>query len=71
MLGDSLEYTNGNVLGSDEVIKLGYTDVKVIGNILVDVDMIKPGFDAGTDLGSFGGSFDGSNYGKLKGLLLG
>ena len=34
LLVESLVSTDGKVLGSDEGIKLGYTDVKVIGTIL-------------------------------------
>ena len=39
-LEDSLVYTDGTVLGSDEGIKLGSTDGKVIDTILVNVDGI-------------------------------
>ena len=35
MLGDSLRYIYGKLLGFDEGIKLGYTDGKLIGTILV------------------------------------
>ena len=40
MLGDSLGYTDGKVLGSDEGFKMGSTDGKVLGIILRDVDEI-------------------------------
>ena len=67
----SLGYTYGKVLGSYEVIKLGLSDVKVIGTILVNVDVIALGIDVGIELGSLDGSFDGSNDGNLEGLFLG
>ena len=34
LIGDSLGYTKGKVLGSDECIKLGSTDDEVIGSLL-------------------------------------
>ena len=71
MLGDSLVYTDGKVLGSEEVTKLGYTVGKVIGTILGDVDGITCGLDIGTELGSLYESFDGSNDGKIERLFLG
>ena len=49
------------MLGSDEGIKLGYTDGKVFGTILGNVDIITLGIDIGTELGFLDGSFDGSN----------
>ena len=64
-------YTDGKVLGSDEGIKLEYTDVKVFGNILGNVDIITLGLDIGTELGFLNGSFDGYNEGNLEGFLLG
>ena len=39
-LGDSLESTDGKVLGSDKGIKLVSTDGKVLDTILVNVDEI-------------------------------
>ena len=57
--------------GSDEGIKLGCTDGKVLGTILVNVDGIILGIDVGTYLGSLDGYFDGSNDENLEGLLLG
>ena len=65
MLEDSVQYTDGKVLGYDEVIKVGYTNGKIIANILVNVDGISFGIDFVTELGSCGGYFFGSNYGKL------
>ena len=41
-------YTNGKVNGSDEGIKLGCTDGKVIFTILGNVNRIILGLDAGT-----------------------
>ena len=54
-------YIDGKVLGSDEGIKLGYTDGKVFGTIHGNVDRITLRFDIGTELGFLDGSFDGSN----------
>ena len=48
MNGDSLGYTDVKVHGSDEVIKLGCTDGKVLGNILENVDGIMLGIYVGT-----------------------
>ena len=45
LLGDSLEYTDGKLLGSDESIKLGSTDGKFIDTMLRNVDGIKLGLD--------------------------
>ena len=59
------------MLGSDEVIKLGSTDGKFIGTILVNVDGITLGIGVGTDLGSLYGSFDGYKDGRIDGLFLG
>ena len=71
MHGDSLVSTDGKVHGSDEGIKLGYNDGKVLGAIFGNVDGNILGLDFGTDLGSLYGSFDGSNDDKLEGLFLG
>ena len=70
MLGDSLVSNDGKLLVSDEVIKIGSTDGKVIGTILVNVDGITLGLDIGTNLGSIYGSFDAFNNGKLEVLFL-
>ena len=56
------------MIGSDEGIKLGSTDVKLIGNILGNVDGITLGLDVGTHLGSLYGSLVGSNDGSIEGL---
>ena len=48
MLGGSLGYTYGKVLGSDEGIKLGLSDGKVIDTIIRNVDGITLGIDVGT-----------------------
>ena len=55
------------MLGSDEGIKLGSTDGKVLSTIRVNVDGIILGLDVGTELGSLDGSVDGFNDGKLEG----
>ena len=55
MLADALGYTDGKVNVSDADIKLVYTDGKLIGSILRDVDGITLGLDVGTDLGSLDG----------------
>ena len=52
MLGGSLGYTNGKVLGSDEGIKLRFFDGNVLRTILGNVDGIKLGIELGTELGS-------------------
>ena len=56
------------MLGSNEFIKLGSTDSKMIVNILGNVYVITLRLDVGTDLGSLDGSFDGSNDVNIKGL---
>ena len=71
MLGESLVYTDGKLFGSDEGIRLGSTDGKVLGTILGNVDGITLGLDAGKEPGSLDGSFDDYNDGKLEGLFLG
>ena len=40
------------MIGSDEGIKLGYTNGKVFGTIIGNVYVITLGIDVGTDLGS-------------------
>ena len=70
MIGCSLGSNDGKVLGYDEVIKLGYTDGKLIGPILRNVNGITLGLDFGTDMGALDGSFEGSKSDKLKMLLL-
>ena len=59
------------MIGSDEFIKLRYTDVKLIGSIFENVDGITLGLDVGTDIGSIDRPFDISNDGKLEGLFIG
>ena len=44
-IGVSLKCTDTKVLGSDEGIKLGLSDCKVIGTLLGDVDRIILGLD--------------------------
>ena len=43
LIGESLGSTEGKVIGSDEGIKLGSSGVKVIGAVLIDVDVITLG----------------------------
>ena len=71
ILGYQLRYSDGNVLGSDEVIKLGLSDGKVLSIILVDVDGITFWIDVGTDLVSVDVFFVVSNDGDLEILLFG
>ena len=59
------------MFGSDKGIKLGSTDGKVLGTVLVNIDGITLVLDIGTELGFLDGSFDGSNDGKLEVLFLG
>ena len=61
-LGDSLVSTVGKVLGSYYGIKLVLSYCKVLGTILVNVDLISLVIDVGTDVGCLYGSFDGYNY---------
>ena len=44
---------------------MGLAYGKVLGTILINVDVITLGFDIGTDLVSLDGSSDRSNDGKL------
>ena len=53
------------MLGSNAVIKLVSTDVKVLGTILVNFDKIKIGLDVETNLVYLDGYFDGYNGDKL------
>ena len=67
MLGESLVSANGKVIGSDEDIKMVFSDVKVLGTIPRNVDGISLGHDVGTELGFLDGSFDGSNDENIEG----
>ena len=51
LLGDSLGYTDGKVIGSDEGIKLGLFDDKLLGTTYKNVDGITFGIYFGTELG--------------------
>ena len=62
MFEGSLGYNYGKVLGSDEVIKLGYTDGKVFGTILGNVDGIPLGFDIGMLMVLMKASFRGYSF---------
>ena len=48
LLVDSLGSTDGKMIGSDRCIKLGCNDVKVLENVLGNVDGIIFGLDVGT-----------------------
>ena len=48
LLGGLLGFTDGKVLGSDEGIKTGSTDVNMLGTIIVNVDGITLSIDVGT-----------------------
>ena len=48
LLKESLDYTDGKVIGSNEDIQLGSTDGKVLGNVLGNVDGITLGTDVVT-----------------------
>ena len=58
------------MFGSDDSIKLGYTDSKLIGTIVGNIYKITLGIDVGTELVYLDGSFDGSNDGNIEGLLI-
>ena len=64
-IGGSLGSTDSKVIGSDEGIKLGISEGKVIDTILVNVYGITLWIDVGTDLSYLDGSFYVSNDGKL------
>ena len=66
LIGYSLEYTDGEVLVSDEGIKMRLSGGKVLGIIIVNVDGIIIGIDVGTYLGCLDGSLDGFNDGSLE-----
>ena len=66
-----MEYTDGKVFGSDECIRLGSSDGKLLDTILGNVDGITLEFDVGKELRYLDGSFDGSNDDNIEGLLLG
>ena len=70
MLGYSLRYDDGKVIGSKKCIKLGIYDGKVLVLILGNIDGIRVGIDVGTEKGSLDGYFKSSNDGKLEGLLI-
>ena len=58
------------VLDSDEIIKLGLFDSRVLGSLPGNVDVITFGLDFGTELGSLGGPFHVSKDVMFEGLLL-
>ena len=53
------------MLGSDEGVKLGFSDGKVFGTIHVNVDKITLSTNVGTELGSLDGFFDFYNDSKF------
>ena len=55
-----MAYTAVRSFGSDEDIKMGYTNGKVLVTLLVNVYGITLGIDAGIDLGSLDRYFDDS-----------
>ena len=69
MLGDSLGYTDGKVIGSDGGIKLGSIGGKLLGIILGNVYGSTLGIGVGTELCSLDRSFDDYNCGKFERLL--
>ena len=60
-LEDSLGYTDGKVIVSDEGIKLGSMDGQVLDTILGNVRGITLGLDVGRELGSLYGSYNPCN----------
>ena len=66
---ETLGSTDGKVYGSDECIKLGLFDDKVIGSLILNIDGIKLRPDVGTELGNLYGLFHGSSKYKLGCLL--
>ena len=64
-------HADGKVHGSDEVIKLGCTDGKVLGTILGNAYRITLGIYIVTELCYLDGSFNGYNDINIEGLLLG
>ena len=59
-------YTDSKLIGSDEGIKLGYIDSKLIRTIVENVDGITLRIDFGTELGSLYLSFDSYNFGNFR-----
>ena len=68
-LGGSLGYTDGKLIGSDEVVKLVSTGGKLFVTVFGNVDRITLGIDIETELGSLDGSLDGSNDGNFDGVI--
>ena len=66
-----LGFTDGIVLGSDEGIKLGLYDGKLISPILGNIYGFTLRIYVETELVSLDEYFDGSNYDKHEGLFLG
>ena len=59
------------MIGSDEGRKLGISDGKLRGAILVNLNVILLGLDVGTEMGSLDVSLDSSNDVKIEILLNG
>ena len=49
MLGESLQSTDGKLLGSDDGIKVGLFDIKLFGTILGNLYGIIPGLGVGIE----------------------
>ena len=71
LLGGLPGSSGGKLLGSDEVIKLGFSYGNVLGTILQNVDGIKISLDVGAHQDSFDEYFNVLVYCNLEGLLLG
>ena len=70
LVWDSLGFTDGKMLESDEVIILWWYNGKLLGIILGNVDGIFLGLVVETELWYIDVSFDGSNDENLEGLLI-
>ena len=66
LIEDSLGYTDGKLISSDEGINLEYTDDKMLGNILGNVHGITLAIDIGTELVSLYVLFDGLMMARLR-----
>ena len=66
LLGGSLGYTDGKVLGYNKDTKLVSIHGKLVLIIIGNVDGNILGLDVGTESGSLYGCFDGSNCGNLE-----
>ena len=69
MLGSWLGSIGGLNIGTNEGIKLGFSDRKVVGTTLGAVVGFPFGTYVGSNLGYLEGSTDRAMYGKFEGLL--